>query len=85
MKRKLNEQNVPSNEIENGAQEEPCSFASFGLDSRLSQAVAREGFLTPTLVQARMIPLALEGRDVLGMSARALSLSKFWRFLLRQL
>jgi len=43
------------------------TFASFGLDARLLQAVATLGFANPTLVQAKAIPLALEGKDILGM------------------
>ena len=44
------------------------SFSKFGLDPRLLQALAQEGFSTPTLVQAEVIPLALEGKDILGRS-----------------
>jgi ATP-dependent RNA helicase DDX56/DBP9 len=43
------------------------SFASLGLDPRLLQGVAKLGFANPTLVQAKAIPLALEGKDILGM------------------
>jgi ATP-dependent RNA helicase DDX56/DBP9 len=42
------------------------SFSSFGLDPRLLQGVAKLGFANPTLVQAKAIPLALEGKDILG-------------------
>ncbi|KAL8928779.1 MAG: hypothetical protein Q9208_001557 [Pyrenodesmia sp. 3 TL-2023] len=49
-------------------QAEP-SFRTFGLDARLLQAIAKEGFDTPTLVQAKAIPLALEGKDILGPAA----------------
>lgn len=66
MKRKLNEDDVPTaasvSKIENHA----SSFSTLGLDSRLLQAVAKENFSSPTLVQARAIPLALEGKDILG-------------------
>lgn len=41
------------------------SFAELGLDPRLVQAVAKQGFEKPTLVQRRAIPLALDGQDVL--------------------
>jgi ATP-dependent RNA helicase DDX56/DBP9 len=43
------------------------SFESLGLDPRLLQGVAKLGFANPTLVQAKAIPLALEGKDILGM------------------
>ena len=44
------------------------SFASLAqlIDSRLLRALADMGYARPTLVQARAIPLALEGRDVLA-------------------
>ena len=42
------------------------SFENFGLDPRLLQAVAKEGLHKPTDVQTQAIPLALEGRDILG-------------------
>ena len=41
-------------------------FMSFdGLDSRLTKAVAKCGFVHPTLVQSKSIPLALAGKDLL--------------------
>jgi len=43
------------------------TFAPLGLDARLLQGVAALGFANPTLVQAKAIPLALEGKDILGM------------------
>lgn len=45
------------------------TFASLGLDARLLQGVATLGFANPTLVQAKAIPLALEGKDILGMAS----------------
>lgn len=44
------------------------SFSSFShlLDARLLRALADMGFARPTLVQAKAIPLALEGRDILA-------------------
>ena len=45
------------------------SFASFGettgLDRRLLKAIARAGYVYPTLVQSQAIPLALAGKDLL--------------------
>eukprot|EP00947_MAST-08B_sp_MAST-8B-sp1_P005079 g5079.t1 len=41
-------------------------FISFdGLDSRLTKAAAKCGFVHPTLVQSKSIPLALAGKDLL--------------------
>lgn len=37
----------------------------FGLDSRLIKAVGKLGFSCPTEVQARCIPIALQGKDIL--------------------
>lgn len=37
----------------------------FGLDRRLVKAVAKMGFVYPTLVQSKCIPLALRGKDLL--------------------
>ena len=37
----------------------------FGLDRRLLKALSKLGFVYPTLVQSRCIPIALQGKDVL--------------------
>jgi ATP-dependent RNA helicase DDX56/DBP9 len=37
----------------------------FGLDSRLIKALSKLGFIYPTLVQSKCIPIALEGKDAL--------------------
>ena len=68
MKRKLDESNVPSalRAIEIAAQGHEGDFATLGLDTRLLQSIAQEKFTSPTLVQAKAIPLALIGKDVLG-------------------
>ena len=67
MKRKLNEEDVPSAVSVSKTENDASSFSTLGLDPRLLQAVAKENFSSPTLVQARAIPLALEGKDILGM------------------
>ena len=41
-------------------------FNGFGLPSKLLKALARIDYTTPTPIQAQTIPLALEGKDVLG-------------------
>lgn len=82
MKRKLNENDVPTSGAASEAEkqqaetatktkttttaaDEEATFADLGLDARLVQAVAEQGFLKPTLVQRKAIPLALDGKDVL--------------------
>ena len=67
MKRKLNEDDVPAAVSVPKTGNPASGFSTLGLDSRLLQAVAKENFSSPTLVQARAIPLALEGKDILGM------------------
>jgi superfamily II DNA/RNA helicase len=41
-------------------------FSSFGLPARLMQALARMQFTSPTPIQLQALPLALEGKDILG-------------------
>ena len=70
MKRKLDANDVPSPEAVEGkkAKDAPdADFESLNLDPRLRQALIKEKFTKPTPVQAKAIPLALEGKDVLGM------------------
>ena len=66
MKRKLDEDDKPTAADTKDASKKLSNFNALGLDSRLLQAVAQQNFSTPTLVQARAIPLALEGKDILG-------------------
>lgn len=69
MKRKLDENDVPvpAEQVEvRETAKEPVTFASFGLDPRLLQGVAKLKFRTPTPVQAKAIPLALQGKDILA-------------------
>jgi hypothetical protein len=81
MKRKLNDQDVPEvaeavtdveTEVEEKVVEKKTptakTFAELGLDARLLQAINKEKFAAPTPVQARAIPLALSGKDILGKS-----------------
>ena len=65
MKRKLDENDVPS-EVPLSKREATRSFEALNLDPRLLQAVTKEKYSEPTLVQAEAIPLALEGKDILG-------------------
>ncbi|KAK5123667.1 hypothetical protein LTR85_002303 [Meristemomyces frigidus] len=68
MKRKLNEHDVPEAVGDKAAKGAPAkpTFASLDLDSRLLQAINSEKFAAPTPVQAKAIPLALSGEDVLA-------------------
>ena len=63
MKRKLDVFGVPT-----AVKEDEPDFTDLGLDPRLLQAVLKEKYAKPTLVQAKGIPLALEGKDILGMT-----------------
>lgn len=76
MKRKLDANDVPSPEPA-GADEKEFDFEALNLDPRLRQALIKENFSKPTLVQAKAIPLALEGKDILGTST---SISQFFIF-----
>ena len=42
------------------------AFPDFGLHPGLLQAVAETGYTTPTPIQAKAIPLVMDGRDVMG-------------------
>lgn len=70
MKRKLDANDIPSPDVAEGAEKkdtEDVDFETLNLDPRLRQALIKEKFTKPTLVQAKAIPLALEGKDILGM------------------
>ena len=45
------------------------SFSSLGLSSESQAALARAGYRVPTPIQAKAIPLALAGKDVIGCAA----------------
>ncbi|HEU4659780.1 MAG TPA: DEAD/DEAH box helicase [Pseudolabrys sp.] len=44
------------------------SFHDFGLAEPITRALIDEKYVTPTPIQAQTIPLALEGRDVIGIA-----------------
>lgn len=46
----------------------PTTFADLSLATPILQALAEEGYTTPTPIQAQSIPLLLEGQDLLGMA-----------------
>ncbi|KAG7007761.1 hypothetical protein G7Y79_00008g023990 [Physcia stellaris] len=66
MKRKLDEDDIPVPVVSPTSPHDANRFSSFSLDSRLQQAVAKEGFSIPTPVQTKAIPLCLEGKDILA-------------------
>ncbi|KHJ74724.1 DEAD/DEAH box helicase, partial [Oesophagostomum dentatum] len=45
-----------------------CSFAHFGFDKPLMDAIRKSEYEHPTPIQAQAIPAALSGRDVLGIA-----------------
>ncbi|KAK5103297.1 ATP-dependent DNA/RNA helicase [Lithohypha guttulata] len=72
MKRKLDENDAPTVEVPFKAAESLQSnkptFDSLNLDARLLQSLAKSKYLEPTPVQAQVIPLAIEGRNILAKS-----------------
>src|SRR5205809_5588948 len=44
----------------------PARFDTLPLDVKLLRAVADQGYATMTPIQAKAIPIVLEGRDVMG-------------------
>lgn len=46
----------------------PPSFAQLGVHSQICQAIDELGFKAPTPIQAQAIPVALQGRDVIGLA-----------------
>jgi ATP-dependent RNA helicase DeaD len=44
------------------------TFANLGLNSDLQQSVDKAGFINPTIIQSKLIPLAISGTDILGQS-----------------
>ena len=44
------------------------SFSDFGLAEPILAALSREGYATPTPIQAQAIPALMEGRDLLGIA-----------------
>jgi ATP-dependent RNA helicase RhlE len=46
----------------------PMNFSELGLIRPIAQAVAAEGYVTPTPIQVKAIPHVLAGRDLLGLA-----------------
>ncbi|KAH8653432.1 ATP-dependent RNA helicase dbp9 [Xylariales sp. PMI_506] len=67
MKRKLDENDAPSVEVAAAATEPTiATFTDLDLDPRVLQAISSQRYQTPTLVQSKAIPLALDGHDVIA-------------------
>lgn len=49
-----------------GAVRPVCSFAHFGFDEKMMDAIRKAGYTQPTPIQAQAVPLAMAGRDVIG-------------------
>lgn len=43
-------------------------FSDFQIEENLKQAIAKKGFINPTPIQDQAIPIALEGKDILGIA-----------------
>ena len=67
-KRKLDDNNVPVGEDAQATQNRSSKFEDLKLDARLLRAINKEGFTMPTPIQAEAIPLALAGKDILGLT-----------------
>jgi ATP-dependent RNA helicase RhlE len=48
--------------------EQTLTFSEFAFCESLQSDIAKAGFVTPTPVQAQCIPLALEGKDFIGLA-----------------
>jgi len=83
MKRKLNSDDVPEVVATEAGETQTATpakatFDSLNLDARILQAITREKFTEPTPVQAATLPLALSGKDILGMSCEP-----WWKYIQR--
>src|SRR5215208_2017580 len=54
--------------VEDGADQAPPSFAELGLAPDVLRAIDDAGYTTPTPIQAAAIPIALKGRDLIGLA-----------------
>ncbi|XP_043247905.1 probable ATP-dependent RNA helicase DDX56 isoform X1 [Colletes gigas] len=52
-------------EVDDESETKPMNFHELDLDDRILKAVAKLGWLEPTLIQEKAIPLLLEGKDIL--------------------
>ena len=45
-----------------------CTFQSLGINESLCEACERLGWKMPTKIQKEALPIALEGRDIIGLA-----------------
>ena len=43
-------------------------FTTLGLGSKITQAIAEQGYVEPTPIQSKAIPIILEGKDMIGVA-----------------
>ena len=55
-------------EVDNAAPAAPKTFKELGLIDSLCEACDKMGYKAPTPIQAESIPLALQGRDIIGLA-----------------
>ena len=67
MKRKLSEATEGGSKPAR-SEAKPRNFDSFGLDNRLLKGIIVQKYAEPTLVQAKAIPAALQGKDIIASS-----------------
>lgn len=60
------DEEVPANTTTTDAP--PISFADLGIIPELAEACEKMGYKAPTPIQAQSIPLALAGKDVIGLA-----------------
>ncbi|KAF5864026.1 ribosomal RNA processing protein [Aspergillus alliaceus] len=60
--------NTAEQEISEEVKQAPKSFKELGLIEQLSDACDAMGYKAPTAIQAEAIPLALQGRDLIGLA-----------------
>ena len=57
---------MSSPDIEDDEKKKVFPFHEMGLDDRILKAIAKLGWVNPTLIQERAIPLVIEGKDLLA-------------------
>ncbi len=55
-------------QAEEKAYEAQHAFTDFNLDPKLAQTIARAGLKTPSPIQDQIIPIILDGKDVIGLA-----------------
>lgn len=58
----------PAQQTSNPTEESPASFSDLGLIDSLCEACTALGYKAPTPIQHEAIPLAIQGRDLIGLA-----------------